>query len=290
MLYLLNSRGATRACLFRTKMDFTGTMADFLPYLVTALLYAGVAFNQWFRLFAVGAVVERVVIAVGLLLHAWLLAQDLFVAGGVNLGLVNALSAILWLTALIYWLASLRHDLHASQAFVLPPTALLVLLQVLLPDAHLLPYKGDALFGAHFVIAMLAYSLFTFAALHAGLMAVAERNLHNRRTLIRLPNFPPIMPMERLLFQIIGLGFALLTLTLVSGVFFSEELFHQALKLNHKTVFSIVSWLIFGGLLVGRHYYGWRGRVAVRWTLGGFAFLLLAYVGSKLVLEVILAR
>ncbi len=271
-------------------MDFTGTMVDFLPYLVTALLYAGVAFNRWFRLLEVGTAIERAVVAIGLLLHAWLLANDLLVGGGINLGLVNALSAILWLTALIYWLASLRHDLHALQAFVLPPAALLVLLQVLLPDHHLLPYRGDAVSGAHLVIALLAYSLFTFAALHAGLMAVAERSLHNRKSLLRLPNFPPIMPMERLLFQIIGLGFTLLTLTLVSGVFFTEQLFHQALKFNHKTVFSIAAWLIFGGLLVGRHYYGWRGRVAVRWTLGGFAFLLLAYVGSKIVLEVILGR
>lgn len=265
-------------------------MADFLPYLVTALLYAGVAFNQWFKLVDVDAPVERAVVAAGLVLHAWLLANDLMVSGSINLGLSNALSAILWLTALIYWLASLRHDLHALQAFVLPPAALLVLLQVLVPDQHLLPYSGDALFGVHLVIAMLAYSLFTFAAMHAGIMAVAERSLHHKKSWIRFPDFPPIMPMERLLFQIIGLGFALLTLTLVSGIFFTEQLFHQALKFNHKTLFSIIAWLIFGGLLVGRHYYGWRGRVAVRWTLGGFAFLLMAYVGSKIVLEVILGR
>jgi len=266
-------------------------MPDFLIYLITALLYAGVAFNQWRQnreeRFLLS---ERVALATGLVFHGWLLATDLFNSGGVNFGLSNALSVILWLTVLIYWLASLRHDLHALQAFVLPPAALAVLLQKAMPSEHVLVYTGDALFGVHLVIALTAYSLFTFAALHAGLMAIAERSLHNKKSLIRLPDFPAIMPMERLLFQIIGIGFVLLTLTLISGIFFTEQLFHQALKFNHKTVFSIVSWLIFGALLLGRRIQGWRGRVAVRWTLAGFVVLLLAYVGSKFVLEVLLGR
>jgi ABC-type uncharacterized transport system permease subunit len=82
----------------------------------------------------------------------------------------------------------------------------------------------------------------------------------------------------------------LLTLTLATGVLFSEEIFGKALRFNHKTVFAILSWLIFGGLLVGRWRYGWRGRKALRWTLAGFVALLLAYVGSRFVLEVILGR
>jgi len=266
-------------------------MADFLLYLITALLYAGVAFNQWrqnreerFLL------TERVALAAGLVFHGWLLVTDLIGPGGVSFGLSNAVSVILWLTVLIYWGASLRHDLHALQAFVLPPAAVAVLMQKLLPGDHVLPYTGDALFGAHLVIALLAYSLFTFAALHAGLMALAERSLHHKKTLVRLPDFPPIMPMERLLFQIISIGFILLTLTVVSGIFFTEQLFHQPLKFNHKTVFSILAWGIFGALLLGRRMQGWRGRVAVRWTLSGFVVLLLAYVGSKFVLEVLLGR
>ncbi len=266
-------------------------MPDLLIYLIPALLYAGVAFNQWRQnreeRFLQS---ERLALAAGLVFHGWLLATDLFNSGGVNFGLSNAVSVILWLTVLIYWVASLRHDLHALQAFVLPPAALAVLLQKLVPSEHVLPYTGDALFGAHLVIAILAYSLFTFAALHAGLMTMAERSLHHKTTRTRLPDFPPIMPMERLLFQIITIGFVLLTLTVVSGIFFTEEIFHQALKFNHKTVFSIASWLIFGALLVGRYIRGWRGRVAVRWTLAGFVLLLLAYVGTKFVLEVVLGR
>jgi ABC-type uncharacterized transport system permease subunit len=96
--------------------------------------------------------------------------------------------------------------------------------------------------------------------------------------------------MEALLFRIIWAGFILLTLTLASGVVFSEELFGKAAQFNHKTVFGVLSWLIFAALLAGRHIYGWRGRVAVRWTLAGFLTLVLAYIGSRFVVEVVLGR
>ena len=86
------------------------------------------------------------------------------------------------------------------------------------------------------------------------------------------------------------LGLGLLTLTVASGVLFSEQLFHQPLRLTHKNVFAILSWLTFGSLLVGRYIYGWRGRIAIRWTLSGFVILLLAYIGSKFVLEILLHR
>jgi ABC-type uncharacterized transport system permease subunit len=96
--------------------------------------------------------------------------------------------------------------------------------------------------------------------------------------------------MEKLLFRVIAIGFGLLTLTLVSGVLFSEELFHQPMRFTHKNVFAVLSWLIFGGLLLGRYQHGWRGRTAIRWTLGGFVLLLLAYVGSKFILQILLHR
>jgi ABC-type uncharacterized transport system permease subunit len=96
--------------------------------------------------------------------------------------------------------------------------------------------------------------------------------------------------MEALLFRILLAAFVMLTLTVVSGVFFSEQLFGKAFKANHKTVFAFISMAIFGGLLWGHHFRGWRGRKAVHWTLAGFVSLLLAYVGSKVVLELILQR
>ena len=137
---------------------------------------------------------------------------------------------------------------------------------------------------------MLSYSLFTLAALHAMLMAVAERQLHSGRLTRSLANLPPLLTMETLLFRLIGIAFILLTLTLSSGVLFSEVLFGQPFRLDHKTVFAIISWLLFGALLFGRRVWGWRGRVALRWTLAGFVALVLAYVGSRFVIEVLLGR
>jgi len=264
-------------------------MLDFLPYLLTAAIYTTVAALYWRRT-AIATPWSQTAVCTALAIHGWLLYRSLFVAGGMNLGLANALSAIFWLTALIYWIANLRHDLHRLQAFVLPPAALFVLLQWALPESHVLTYAGEPLFRLHLAIAFAAYSLFTFAALHALLMAAAERALHRKPSLIRLPDFPPLISMENLLFQIITAGFLLLTLTLASGVLFSEQLFHKAFQFNHKTVFAFISWLIFAALLFGRWKHGWRGRTAIRWTLSGFGVLLLAYVGSKFVLEFILHR
>ena len=142
----------------------------------------------------------------------------------------------------------------------------------------------------HIGIALLAYSLFTFAALHALLMTIAERSLHNKPTLIKLPSFPPLMLMESLLFSVIKIGFVLLTFTLISGMLFSEHIFGKPLEFTHKIVFSIASWLIYSGLLFGRYQYGWRGKKAINLTLIGFVLLLLAYVGSKFILQVLMGR
>ena len=106
----------------------------------------------------------------------------------------------------------------------------------------------------------------------------------------QLAALPPLLTMERLLFRVILAGFAFLTLTLLTGIVFSETLFGRAMKFDHKTVFAVASWFIFAALLAGRYFYGWRGRPALRWTLAGFVALLLAYVGSRFVLEVILRR
>ncbi|PKO44185.1 MAG: cytochrome C biogenesis protein [Betaproteobacteria bacterium HGW-Betaproteobacteria-22] len=265
---------------------------NLFPYLIVTFIYLAVAVDYW----RIAKVPENtqlklhsLMIALGLLVHAWLLHHSIFSAG-FNLGFYQSISAILWLTVLIYWVTDRKYDLHSLQAFVLPPAALFALLPAFSVSNHYLPEAENRLFIAHIWIAMIAYSLFTFAALHALLMAIAERSLHHKSTLIKLPSFPPLMVMESLLFKIIGFGFMLLTVTLISGMWFSEDIFGQALQFNHKTVFSIMSWLIYAGLLFGRLKYGWRGRKAIRWTLTGFALLLLAYIGSQFVLQILLGK
>src|SRR5690606_34829864 len=133
--------------------------------------------------------------------------------------------------------------------------------------------------------------------IHGVLMTAAERALHGGGEVGRASPFarfiedlPPLLVLERILFRFIGLGFVLLTLTAVSGVLFSEEVFGQPVRLDHKTVLTLFAGAVFGTLLLGRRLWGWRGRTALRLTFGGFGLLLLAYVGSRFVLEVILHR
>lgn len=227
---------------------------------------------------------------VALAIHGATLSQEVFAAGGMRFGFSLALSMTLWLAITLYWVESFYARMEGLQILGLPLAAVCVLLPALLPGQPLQVKADSMVFRTHFLIAMLAYSLFTLAALHALLMAVAEKRLHRGNLSPLFAGLPPLMTMEALLFRLINIGFLLLTLTVVSGVFFSEALFGKALSFDHKTVFGLISWLIFAALLLGRHLRGWRGRVALRWTLAGFAALMLAYVGSRFVIEVILGR
>jgi len=229
-------------------------------------------------------------VLIPLALHGYLLYDSLWFAGALNLGLVHALSLILWLTIVVYWLAHFFYPLASLKALVLPLAGVGVVLPLIFPGARLVPQPTSWAFDAHVLAAMLAYSLFTIAALHAALMSMVESSLHRARAPALLRNLPPLLTMETLLFRIIGAGFVLLTLTLISGIVFSEQIFGKAWQFNHKVLFGFISWAVFGVLLVGHYIYGWRGRTAVSWTMSGFGFLVLAYIGSQFVLEVILHR
>jgi ABC-type uncharacterized transport system permease subunit len=233
---------------------------------------------------------ERGLLLAALLLHGAGLYGELFQGGEMRFGFSYALSLIIWLALLFYWIESFFSRLEGLPMLGLPAAALCALLPLAFPSQHLLAHADSTAFRAHFLMAMLAYSLFTLAALHAVLMAVAERRLHKARLSRALVNLPPLLTMEALLFRQILIGFILLTLTVASGIFFSEALFGKPFRFDHKTLFAVISWGIFAALLAGRHWYGWRGRTALRWTLAGFATLLLAYVGSRFVLEVLLGR
>ena len=274
-------------------------MPDFVFYPITSLAYAALAVYFWRMHWLpttataatpVSRTAECIMVLIPIALHAMLLYQSVFADAGMHLGIGNAVSTIVWLTVAIYWLGNLVYKVEGLQAMVLPVAAVGVLLPTLFPAPRALPNTELLAFKAHLLISLFAYSLFTIASLHVLLMALIERRLHGGELPAALQKLPPLLTMETLLFRIIAAGFVLLTLTLGSGIAFSEELFGKAMRFNHKAVFGILSWLIFAALLGGRQFYGWRGRIAVRWTLTGFLMLVLAYVGSKFVLEVILGR
>ena len=275
-------------------------MPSLLPYLLTTTLYAALGYVFWranwaqqagnARTWLPGA---RVAVSIPLAVHAWLLSAGSWAAGMLSIGVGEAVSAIVWLTLLVYALSSLRQPLDALQALILPLAALAVLLPLWLPPQPM-QLAASPLFLTHIALSFLAYALFTIAALHAGMMALFEKRLHAHAMNPALTNLPPLLTLERLLFTIISIGFVLLTLALASGILFSEQVFGKPFSFSHftqhKTVFALLSWLTYAGLLVGRKRYGWRGHTAIVWSLTGFAMLVLAYIGSKLVLQLVLGQ
>jgi ABC-type uncharacterized transport system permease subunit len=243
----------------------------------------------------------RVLLLVALLAHGVLLHITIFPRDAMVFGFAFALSAMFWLGAGIYWIESFFLPLDGLRLLALPLAGIASLLPLAFQGVRVLPYAAAPLFKLHFIIANIAYGLFAIAALHAVLMLFAERRLHALRGAFErraagsrfaswLDSLPPLLTLETLLFRMIGAGFILLTLTLLSGVLFSEQLIDRALTLDHKTVFALLSWVMFGALLTARKVSGWRGRAALRWVLASFAALLLAYVGSRFVFEVLLHR
>ena len=270
-----------------------------LPHIIATLLYAGLGGHFWFtRWHESGRSLkplpmqnwERLAIALALAFQAIGVHVGLFGSGGLQFSFSFAASLMLWLAVLIYWLESFRSRMDGMQPMVLPLAALAAILPVFFPQTHVIAHADAWGFKLHFLTAMLAYSLFTLSALHALFMGFVEHKLHRKSFSSQQSSLPSILSMETLLFRMIGIAFLLLTLTLISGLFFSEQIFGKALVFDHKTLFAFASWGIFAALLFGRYRYGWRGRIALRWTLAGFLLLFLAYIGSRFVSEVLLGR
>lgn len=193
-----------------------------------------------------------------------------------------ALSVVLWLTCFLLFLAQLNRPLESLGLLIIPfiPPTLL--------GSYFFPTQSASLnlssgLGIHIFISLLAYSMLTLAALHALLLGLQIRQLHDHKPNILVRTLPPLQDMESLLFKVIALGWLLLSLSLISGFIYLDDLFAQ--HVAHKTILSILAWLIFAILLYGHWQYGWRGKKAIRWTLAGFLLLMIAFFGSKFVLE-----
>ncbi|QYF91590.1 cytochrome c biogenesis protein CcsA [Massilia sp. PAMC28688] len=259
-------------------------------YLAAALLYAVCAIIPARQ----GGLISGMT-AGAWLLHAAALWFDMFAPGTVRIGFAQMLSAALWLSVAAYWLENRNFALDGLRRLVMPSAAMVAILPALFPGSVLQLQDNAPALGWHITIAILAYSTLTIAAFHAVLMALQESRLHTRRAHSgwlagAIDQLPALLTMEKLLFRLIWIGFILLTLTVLSGVVFSEQLFGRVMTWDHKSIFTLLSWVLFAALLTGRRWRGWRGKTALRFTLAGFATLALAYVGSRFVLEVVLHR
>lgn len=226
---------------------------------------------------------------IGLALHAVLLNHLIYQDDGlINLGFFIAFSLISWLVSAQILISSLYRPLETLGIMMFPLSGIASVLSVFMPASQPLTGVTSQLIQWHIMISIIAYSLIMLSALQALALAYQDHAIrsHHPGGFIRF--FPPLHDMETLLFQMLGFGFIFLTTALASGFFFVEDLFAQ--HLVHKTVLSIIGWFILAILLFGRYRFGWRGKIAIRWTLAAFIFIMLAYFGSKLVLEFILDK
>jgi ABC-type uncharacterized transport system permease subunit len=260
-------------------------------YALTAYLLGRRLFHDRTKAFDERGLTKTRILGIGLvavLLHAITLYSTLIIPEGLNLGFFNAMSLIAWLMALLLLLAAFTSPVESLGVFLLPMTGLSLCLEILFPGQHTLIASQALELKLHILMSILAYSLFGLAAVHALLLAVQDHNLRNKRPGGFIRALPPLQTMETLLFQMIAIGLALLTLSLVTGSLYLDDMFAQ--RLAHKTILSMVAWAVFATLLWGRWKFGWRGKKAIRWTLSGFVVLMLAYLGSKWVAEIILGR
>jgi ABC-type uncharacterized transport system permease subunit len=259
-------------------------------FIAAAILYAVCALLPSKR----GALISATT-ALAWLLHGAALWPDMLANGTLRVGFAFMLSAALWISVAAYWIENRNFALDGMRRMVMPFAAVAAILPPLFPG-NLMPVQAQSpAFGWHVAVAVLAYSTLTIAAFHAVLMALQEARLHTRSANkgvfgAAIDQLPALLTMEKLLFRMISIGFVLLSLTVLSGLVFSEQLFGQALRWDHKNVFALLSWVLFAALLAGRRWRGWRGKTALRFTLAGFATLALAYVGSRFVFEVVLHR
>nr|CAA6825039.1 MAG: Phosphohydrolase [uncultured Thiotrichaceae bacterium] len=218
----------------------------------------------------------------GLILHGTSLLLPWLESGPVAINLLESLSIVAWFTTFLLFLAHIKRPLETMGLIVIPCTLLvLILVSTLAKSGNSIALQNGL--GLHIILSLLAYSMLALATLQALLLATQNRFLHNHKPNGFIRKLPPLQDMESLLFQLISAGVILLTLGLISGLIYLDGLFgHQV---AHKTILSILAWITFSTLLFGHWRYGWRGKIAIRWTVAGFTLLMFAFWGSKFVIE-----
>jgi ABC-type uncharacterized transport system permease subunit len=236
------------------------------------------AFNKKSTLISIGFVASA--------LHFYLLTQIMNTPFGIDISIFSILSLTSWLILILLLLATLKYPVENLAIIIMPLAAFFIILRFLSPHHFYLNSTLPLGLLTHILLSILSYSLLSIAAVQATLLYIQERHIRNRHPGGFVRALPPLETMETLLFHMITVGFVLLSFSLVTGVFYLDDIFEQ--HLVHKTLLSILGWITFAILLWGRHQFGWRGRTAIKWTISGFVLLMLAYFGSKFVIQLIL--
>ncbi|RDB44887.1 cytochrome C biogenesis protein [Halomonas sp. DQ26W] len=262
-----------------------------LPLAIMAfILYLGAA--SWQGLTLLRRVPQRPALVralglLGLLFHLPVALKLIDQTPGLMPGLSTSAVFLTAIMVILLLAVSMAKPVLNVAVGIFPLSGLALLLAVGLPS----PERTEGMtpgIALHAISSALAFAVLAVAAFQAVLLGLQNKALRHHHTRGVVQVLPPLTTMERVLFELIWSGMILLTLAIVSGFIFVESMFAQ--HLAHKTILSLAAWVIFAILLISHHILGWRGMRAMRWMLGGYSVLLLAYFGSKFVLEVILNR
>jgi len=234
-------------------------------------------------------VLAAAVTLLGVFLHVWAEAQHWFIPATPHVSLLNVMSLCALATVAIpLFTFPMKNSLFDASLVALPISVLILVAEGTIIAPVLEITETSAGMTVHIISSIAAFGVLSIAGVYAVFATLIDHLLRKHSLNSLVQSLPALDTLEELLMHLIKAGFAVLTLALITGLIFVNDLFGQ--HLGHKTLLSIFAWLIFALLLWGRWKKGWRGRVAVRMTLSGIAILLLAYFGSKLVLEIILER
>lgn len=262
--------------------DVFGLAAAACYILAAALLYRNLLGRQ--------VKVSRapaVIAAAGVVCHAVAQAQHWFLYTPLQVSFLNVMSLCALIMVVLLLLAAVTPNrLFAAGLIALPMAGVLLLAEWLVPAPGNILANVSPTIGLHVVSSVMAFSFLGLAAIYAVFVAISDHFLRSHHFNRFVRALPALDVLETLLFTLINLGFILLSISLLTGVLFISDMFAQ--HLAHKTVLSFMAWVVFGVLLWGRRFRGWRGRTAVRFTLAGIIILTLAYFGSKFILEMLL--
>ena len=223
-----------------------------------------------------------------LLCHCVIALQGVTGPDGLSLGFYTISALIFLAVNLVCVLMMIKRPLQNLLVVLFPLSAMSVLVSTFAPETASISANLPRGMLLHIASSVLAYAVLTLAAAQSALVATQDYQLRHRHTRGIVQILPPLQLMETMLFELLFVGVGLLTIAIVSGFLFIEDIFAQ--HLVHKTTLTMLAWLLFSVLLWGHHKLGWRSQVAVRLTLAGFVTLMLAFFGSKLVLELVLQR
>lgn len=256
---------------------------------ISLLFYAlsiGLLLKQWLSTNKTPNKTPLYIASIAVLFHLITIFSLIFTKQGIDIGFYSALTFTAWLMATLLVSASFRLPISCLGLLVYPFAFVTLILRATSEQQHLLTNTLAPGLQTHILFSLLAYSVLSIAVAQALLLYIQDKYLHNKHPFGFLHSLPALETMEKLLFRLITFGVITLTISLLSGFVYLDDMFAQ--HLVHKTILSLLAWGIFATLLWGHYKFGWRGKIAIRWSISGFTLLMLAYFGSKFVIELVL--